>query len=242
MKSRKKTDELDPARKLIDWDVVEVSLVDRAANRKRFYVVKADEFAAAMTKIFGPEAEGLLKEIPESSVAPLRAALGPFIPHLEILPSDLLDGLKALVRLALNAAPAASAEAGVDEPAQKSDEPDEHTPEKPIGSPDEYKGLTSFDELLVRTLAYTLPPAAGWKLAADALRAEARRQERAEKSDASRAHDNELVEKHFGIVLDADEAERVVKAAPAPSFRRSLDGQDSRDAESKDLWQSVNLF
>jgi len=100
-------------RRLIDVDVDEISLVDRAATGMTFAIVKRD---AALSKVFEAFAdegiEDLLTKGDEKALkAALKAALEKLGPYLDGMPDDISAAIKTLAGFAAGP-PAAAADYG----------------------------------------------------------------------------------------------------------------------------------
>lgn len=96
-------------KELKDVDVVEISLVDSAANLKKFYLTKRGkkmEKLKELYKEFDIELEDedvtKAKDIPEDEKEELTDALELFKKYKDDLPDDALESIKVLAKLSLN--------------------------------------------------------------------------------------------------------------------------------------------
>jgi len=107
------------ARKIIDIDVEEVSIVDAAANKSRFAIIKRremmEEFVKLVKSLVGDELteEELEKvskqELPADQLKAVSSALSTLSKYKADFPADILGAIKTLAKY--TAAPAAPAEA-----------------------------------------------------------------------------------------------------------------------------------
>lgn len=104
------------ARKLVDIEAEEISLVDRAANRKKFAIIKrrvnVDELFETLKAIYGEEEitaevmERLRKaDLPEDALNAIKGALNLLKKYLSDMPADVKDAVKALGKYASFGAP-----------------------------------------------------------------------------------------------------------------------------------------
>jgi Arc/MetJ-type ribon-helix-helix transcriptional regulator len=106
------------ARKLKDIDVAEISLVDAAANREKFFIVKrrqAMEFFELLKKFLGDEDVSdediaKAKELSEKAIKAIQGALNILTKYKEDMPSDVLNAIKTLTKYASYGYPAKKAE------------------------------------------------------------------------------------------------------------------------------------
>jgi hypothetical protein len=106
------------ARKLKDIDVAEISLVDAAANREKFFIVKrrqAMEFLELLKKFLGDEDVSdedieKAKTLSEKAVKAIKGALNILNKYKEDMPSDVLTAIKTLTKYASYGYPAKKAE------------------------------------------------------------------------------------------------------------------------------------
>ena len=97
------------ARKLKDIDVAEISLVDSAANRKKFFITKGvhqvDKFLKILKKLIGEtEVTGAhiekLKKLPEEAVTTLTESLEQIAEFQDDYPAPLLQSVQNITKLA----------------------------------------------------------------------------------------------------------------------------------------------
>lgn len=108
------------ARKLKDIDVEEISIVDRAANRKLFAIVKRrqqmDELIELLKSIYGDEItdEAIAKaaELPKENLSAIKGALNLLNKYLDGMPEDVKSAIKTLGKYASYGYPAAKVEKG----------------------------------------------------------------------------------------------------------------------------------
>lgn len=105
------------ARKLIDIEVEEVSIVDAAANRSKFAIIKRraimDELITMLKALLGDEfnEESMAKaELPEDAVKAIKGALKILNQYKDDLPGDILGAIKALAKHSAAGAPAQKSE------------------------------------------------------------------------------------------------------------------------------------
>lgn len=102
-------------RKLRDIDISEISLVDEAANKKKFYIVKRrrtmlKEFVEILKSWFGEEltdeAIAKAKELSEEAAKAIKGALATLDKFVEDLPDDAVAAIKTLGKYASYGYPA----------------------------------------------------------------------------------------------------------------------------------------
>jgi len=100
-------------RKLKDIDVAEISLVDNAANRKKFYIVKRrrqmDEFIKLLKSFMGEDddefklsEEDIAKaeKLDEKAIKAIQGALNILNKYKDVYPNDVLTAIKTLTKYA----------------------------------------------------------------------------------------------------------------------------------------------
>ena len=97
-------------RKLKEIEADEVSLVDKAANKTKFFILKRsklmDEFIKILKQWFGEdvltdEEIAKAKELPTEVVEAAKSALENLSEHKDVYPDDYLDALNVVVKGAL---------------------------------------------------------------------------------------------------------------------------------------------
>lgn len=102
-------------RKLSDIEIEEISLVDRAANKKKFCILKGEtmdkllEILKAMAIVPSPEELILLKALPEPAATALAESLPKITKYADDMPEAVLEATKTIVK-------AAAFQAKADEP------------------------------------------------------------------------------------------------------------------------------
>lgn len=104
------------ARKLIEIDPDEISLVDAGANRKVFAIVKRSipmnkmiaAFAALLAAAFTEPMKKNAGAIPESEAAGLTGALEAFAKYKDDLPDDIVEAAQTLAKAAIPSGPPAA--------------------------------------------------------------------------------------------------------------------------------------
>jgi hypothetical protein len=94
------------ARKLIDLEVEEVSLVDAAANRTKFAIIKRrvimDELTALLKALLGEEVTDAelakAKELPEDAMKAIKGALNILNKYKDEFPAEILSAIKSLAK------------------------------------------------------------------------------------------------------------------------------------------------
>jgi signal transduction histidine kinase len=107
------------ARKIFDIDIEEISLVDRPANRKRFYIIKQEEnmwdqeFEKLLTEFLGQEGFEELKKsvekeiesekkekLTEEAINAIKGALNILNKYKDDFPKELKDAVKVIAQFA----------------------------------------------------------------------------------------------------------------------------------------------
>jgi len=236
-------------RKLEDLDVAEISLVDNAANRKKFYIIKRrkemEEFVKLLKSFMGEDDEEFkLSEediakagkLDEKAIKAIQGALNILNKYKDVYPADVLKAIKTLTKYASY---------GYSYPAAKSEDIiEELTDVEKAGRKlskatiEQLRKALEIIESLIKekeedvTKGEKLPPEVVKKLEKLA-KLEKAEKERIEKEKEQKEKEREELIKQL--------KERVEKLEKMKGIKKSIDSQDDddKDKDKRVKWPSL---
>jgi hypothetical protein len=251
-------------RKLSDIEVDEVSLVDAAANRKKFAIIKRrhqmEEELITLIKamVDGVKDEDLekAKQIPEEASKALKGALTILNKYKGDFPPDVLDAIKTLTKYASY---------GYGYPQKRDDELSKEDIEKLgaklskatleqlkaakdiIGAID-LKSLKKVSEIIDKLIGEaTVEKSAKYKDLPEDIRLRLVKQDEDEEARRQKAEEDRLAELVKSAVGETVKpiADRLDKLEKTKGIKKSVDGQETdddadADSDKKDKWPSLS--